>query len=240
MSDSHELLKPSEVTYTELHTELSNSETNEAFTVLDVDDIQSLKEENEGLKRLLDKRSPLVLSDFYVELQKLRERNRELRLKIGEERRSSIVQISDLKRQLDGVTDKELQNELSNLKAENEKLRADYAALLESSTHVTNKLREEVREVRSQLEQERVYKKDVEDECWDKEESLNQTRAELLDREKELAVALAEVLDLKQKLAPGVELPEAADLLNQLKKAKGKKFTASLAEVEAILEMLEP
>jgi chromosome segregation ATPase len=45
----------------------------------------------------------------------------------------------------------ELQNELSNLKAENEKVRADYDALLESSTVVTNKLREEVREVRSQL-----------------------------------------------------------------------------------------
>jgi len=45
----------------------------------------------------------------------------------------------------------ELQNELSKLKAENEKVRADYDALLESSTVVTNKLREEVREVRSQL-----------------------------------------------------------------------------------------
>ncbi|MEG4291901.1 hypothetical protein Q5692_24205 [Microcoleus sp. C2C3] len=34
------------------------------------------------------------------------------------------------------------------------------------------------------------------------------------------------------------ELPEAADLLNRLK-AKRKKLTASLADVEALLKMIE-
>jgi hypothetical protein len=38
--------------------------------------------------------------------------------------------------------------------------------------------------------------------------------------------------------ATNVELPEAPDLLNQLK-AKRKKATASLADIEAILEILE-
>ena len=140
---------------------------------------------------------------------------------------------------VDNEVAERLQDKLGNLKAENEKLRADYAALLESSTHVTNKLRQEVQELRSQLEQERAYKKEVEDECWDKEESLNQTRAELVDREKDLAVALAEVLDLKQKsVTAGKDLPEAADLLNQLK-TRRKKSTATLADIEAILEMIE-
>jgi len=37
---------------------------------------------------------------------------------------------------------------------------------------------------------------------------------------------------------PEIELPEAADLLNRLK-AKHKKSTASLADIEAILEMIE-
>ena len=137
------------------------------------------------------------------------------------------------------VTDKELQNELSNLKAENEKLQTDYDTLLESSTAVTNKLREEVQEVRSQLEEERGYKKEVEDECWDKEEALNQTRAELVDREKELAAALAELLDLKQKPAAArKDFPDAADLLNQLK-TRRKKSKADLADLETILEILE-
>jgi hypothetical protein len=104
---------------------------------------------------------------------------------------------------------------------------------------VTNKLRQEVQEVRSQLEQERAYKKEVEDECWDKEESLNQTRAELADREKELAVALAELLDLKQKPAAArKDFPDAADLLNQLK-TRRKKSKADLADLEAILEIVE-
>ncbi len=89
-----------------------------------------------------------------------------------------------------------------------------------------------MRELRSQLEQERAYKKEVEDECWDKEESLNQTRAEL-------AAALAEVAVLKQKsVTASVDLPEAADLLNKLK-AKRKKSPVTLADIEAILEMIE-
>ncbi|MDP8936001.1 MAG: flagellar alpha dynein [Cyanobacteriota bacterium] len=46
----------------------------------------------------------------------------------------------------------------------------------------------------------------------------------------------------EQKTAPGVEFPEPAELLNQLKakmKADRKKSTASLADVESILEILE-
>jgi len=44
--------------------------------------------------------------------------------------------------------------------------------------------------------------------------------------------------NLKQKSATASELPEAADLLNQLK-ARRKKFTASLADIKAILEIIE-
>jgi DNA repair exonuclease SbcCD ATPase subunit len=119
-----------------------------------------------------------------------------------------------------------LHNELGNLKAENEKLKADYAVLLESSTVVTKKLRQEVQELRSQLEQERADREEVE--------------AQLTERGEQIRQLLSELAELKQKSATaGKNLPEAADLLNQLKKAKGKKFTASLADVEAILEMLE-
>ena len=41
-----------------------------------------------------------------------------------------------------------------------------------------------------------------------------------------------------QRLLSALELPEAPNLLNQLK-AKRKKATASLADIEAILEILE-
>jgi chromosome segregation ATPase len=125
----------------------------------------------------------------------------------------------------------ELQNELSNLKTENEVLRqeladarADYAKLLESSTVVTNKLRQEVQELRSQLETDKIR--------WD------ELREELDDREETCAELRSELADLKQKSAAARELPAADNLLNQLK-SKRKKSTASLADVEKILEIIE-
>ena len=119
----------------------------------------------------------------------------------------------------DTVTDSELQIELGNLKAENETLKADYAKLLESRTHVINKLWQELR---SQLETERASREEIE--------------AELSDLKGKLAAALEQ----NEKLTPiaiGAEFPEPADLLNQLK-AKRKKSSASLADLEKILEIL--
>jgi|GEM_PF-581372 len=96
------------------------------------------------------------------------------------------------------------------MQAELEDARANYAKLLESSTHITNKLKEEVQKLRSQLEQERASREEIE----------------------------AELADLKQKSITASELPEAADLLNQLK-GKRKKSKTDLADVAAILEILE-
>jgi DNA repair exonuclease SbcCD ATPase subunit len=145
-----------------------------------------------------------------------------------------------------------LRNELSNLKAENEKLRADYDALLESSTVVTNKLRQEVQELRSQLEAEKTRGEEIWKELSDTEQILAEVRAENLELKKtcaELRSQLeqeradreeieAELADLKQKSAAASELPEAADLLNQLK-TRRKKSKADLADLEVILEILE-
>jgi len=76
-------------------------------------------------------------------------------------------------------------HDTAKMQAEVESIRANYEALLETSTRITTKLREEVRRLRLAL-----------------------------------------------------ELPEASVLLNKLK-AKRKKATASLADIEAILEILE-
>jgi predicted nucleic acid-binding Zn-ribbon protein len=116
---------------------------------------------------------------------------------------------------VDSEVVEQLQNELGNLKADNEKLRANYAALLESSTHVTNKLRQEVQELRSQLETEGASREEIE----------------------------AELSELKQNSAPAARLsekltPDAATILSQLR-ARRKKSTMSLADIEAILEMIE-
>ena len=305
-----------EVTENELQTELRNSQTNEIFTALDPDDIKFLKQENEHWKRLLAEKSPLIPSDLYTEIEKLKERNRQLRLKISSERRDSIEKISELERrtesmmrrnqekqarldeleiQIEEGAGSKLQNELGNLQVENETLRADYAKLLESSTHIT-KLRQEVQELRSRLEKERANQEEVEAEReelaqlkkWAKEAAdevhregrsielekdrwqgeLSKARSDLaaanativqqegrireLERgyslkpnpvERRLRLEIGELQtelsDLKQKSAAAREdLPEAADLLNQLK-AKRRKSTVSLADVELLLEIIE-
>ncbi|MEG4302592.1 hypothetical protein [Microcoleus sp. D3_18a_C4] len=104
----------------------------------------------------------------------------------------------------------ELQIELGNLKAENQRLQAEYAKLLEFSAHITNKLRQEVQELRSQLATERADREEVE----------------------------GELFALKQESATVIaEFPEPADLLNRLK-AKRKKSRADLADINAILGLL--
>lgn len=111
-----------------------------------------------------------------------------------------------------GVTDNELQIEVGNLRIENETLKAEYAKLLESSTHITNKLKTEVQEVRSQL------------------------RTETADRE-ELETELSDLRE-KSLVAVTKDLPEAATILSQLR-GKRKKSKADLADIEAVLEILE-
>ncbi len=182
-----------------------------------------------------------------------------------------------------------------SLKQELEEAHADYAKVLESSTHVTNKLRQEVQKLRSQLEQERADHSEIEEELaelaqlkkeakeaaaeihaegrsielekvrWQRE--LSDARAEIADakatilnqgnkiRELERGYSLkpnpaerrlrleigelqTQLSDLKQNSATASKLPEAANLLNQLK-ARRKKSSVSLADVELILEMIE-
>jgi chromosome segregation ATPase len=158
------------------------------------------------------------------------------------------------------VTDSELQielgnlkTELSNLATENEKIRADYDTLLKSSTVVTNKLREEFQEVRSQLETEKTRGEELWEELSDTEQALAEVRSENSELKKSYAElrsqleqeradreeSEAELADLKQKsAAASKDLPEAADLLNQLK-TRRKKSKADLADLETILEILE-
>jgi chromosome segregation ATPase len=118
-------------------------------------------------------------------------------------------------------------------------VKADRAKLLESSTVVTNKLRQEVQELRSQLEAQKTSWDELREELEDAETVRGELRLELADREAELAAVRAELSELKQKsAAASKDLPEAAEILNQLK-AKRKKSTTTLADLEAILEILE-
>ena len=102
-----------------------------------------------------------------------------------------IVESRDTRVKSDSPTHNKVDNivteprDTAKIQAELDSIRANYDALLETSTRITTKLRDEVDRLRSAL-----------------------------------------------------ELPEASVLLNKLK-AKRKKSTASLADVDAILEILE-
>jgi len=204
----------------------------------------------------------------------------------------------------------EVRGDCRVLKEERDEARADYAKLLESSTAVADNLREDIRQLRSQLATERASREEVEAQLSElKEElaTLATDQEELAQLKKEAAEAAAEIhregrsIELEktrwqqqlsdaraeleeakatilkqgdkirelergyslkpnpaesalrleignlqaeleaykqQNPAPASELPEPADLLNQLK-GRRKKSKAELADVEKILEILE-
>lgn len=102
-----------------------------------------------------------------------------------------------------------VQTDLEALKKELEEVKSDRAKLLESSTVVTNKLREEVQQLRSQIATERADREEVE----------------------------VQLSDLKQKSATtSQEFPEAADLLNRLR-GRLPKLKVTRADIEGILEI---
>ena len=94
-------------------------------------------------------------------------------------------------------------------------MKADRAKVLESSTVVPNKLREELKELQSQLETERADREEIE--------------AEFSELKQNSALAAT----LPKKLTP-----DAATILSQLR-AKRKKSKTDLADLEAILEIIE-
>ncbi|CAA9390986.1 hypothetical protein AVDCRST_MAG94-5402 [uncultured Leptolyngbya sp.] len=111
-------------------------------------------------------------------------------------------------------------------------MKADRAKLLESSITIKSNLERQVQELRSQLEKERAERKDLDEEFWNLD-------GRWVESQNEVAKLQAELSDLKQKsAAASKDLPEAADLLNQLK-TRRKKSSSSLADVELILEMIE-
>ena len=99
--------------------------------------------------------------------------------------------------------------EVASESQDEEDTRAEYNALLESSTHITNKLRDDVAKLRSQLETERADREEVE----------------------------AQLLGLEQKSVTARDF-DVAGLLNQLK-AKRKKSSTTFADVKLLLELLD-
>jgi chromosome segregation ATPase len=135
-------------------------------------------------------------------------------------------------------------------------VQADRAKLLESSTVVTNKLREELTEntryytgrlneagatiglFKDKLAVAQAKNQRLHNDLNSLQAQVAELRLQLQKERAPREEIETKLSNLKQKSATASELPEAADLLNQLK-TRPKKFTASLADIEAILEMIK-
>jgi peptidoglycan hydrolase CwlO-like protein len=140
-------------------------------------------------------------------------------------------------------------------------VKADRAKLLESSTVVTNKLREELTEntryytgrlneagatigtFKDKLEAVQVKKQRLQNDLGNLQAEVIELRSQLETERASREEIETELSKLKQNFAPAATLPEkltpnAATILSQLR-ARRKKSKTDLADLEAILEILE-
>ncbi|MEG4347470.1 hypothetical protein QUB70_29950 [Microcoleus sp. A003_D6] len=150
------------------------------------------------------------------------------------------------------VTDTELQTRLGNLETGNAELRRQ----LENSDHLIRTLKTDVQKLRSQLATAEQNASEWQEENSDLLAQLKTQREEieflegvnegLNDQVHGEHGLYSEIQNLESQLASrpeqiaapiAIELPEAADLLNQLK-GRRKKSRADLADINAILRLL--
>jgi chromosome segregation ATPase len=135
-------------------------------------------------------------------------------------------------------------------------VKTDRAKLLESSTVVTNKLREELTEntryyagrlneagatigtFKDKLAAAQAKNQRLKNDLDSSQAQVAELRLQLQKEPASREEIETKLYNLKQKSVIASELPEAADLLNQVK-TRRKKFTASLADIEVILEMIK-
>ena len=135
-------------------------------------------------------------------------------------------------------------------------MEADRAKLLESSTVVTNKLREELTEntryytgrlneagatiatFKDKLAAAQAKNQRLQNDLNNLQAQVVELRSQLQKERASREEIETKLSDVKQKSATASELPEAAELYNQLK-TRRKKSTASLTDIEVILEMIE-
>ena len=118
-----------------------------------------------------------------------------------------------------------------------ETAKSDYDALLESSTRITNNLKEEVQRLRAQLD---AQKADWDELLADFENS-EAVRTDLVLQvqmlQSELVAIRTDRPEIQEAVPTVAEFPEPADLLNRLK-ARRKKSRADLADMQTALDIL--
>jgi chromosome segregation ATPase len=176
--------------------------------------------------RVTDSELQIELSNLKTELSNLATENEKAQADYAALLESSTVVADNLRR---GV--RELQARLEVERADREEVEVQLADR-----------EKQIAELRSELAAEQTRYKEQDEEFWELNErweeatkEVHRLKQETTDRDAEIEKLRSE---LKQKSAAPREFLEAADLLNQLK-SKRKKSKTDLADLEAILEILE-
>jgi chromosome segregation ATPase len=222
--------------------------------------LESLEEKLSGKPKLgdfveLPKADNSVTEELQNELSNLKIENKYLRQKLAESRDT----IENLNWGTEGLNEQlkvaqtenqRLQNDLGNLQAEREEL-----------AHLKKQVKEDAAEVHREGNAIKVERMHWQRELSDARAELADAKATMLNQSNkirelergfsfkpnpaesklrlEIGELRSELSDLKQKsAAASKDLPEAAEILNQLK-AKRKKSKADLTDLEVILEILE-
>jgi hypothetical protein len=131
---------------------------------------------------------------------------------------------------------------METVKPESEPLietaKSDYDALLESSTRITNNLKEEVQRLRAQLDAQKADWDELLADFENSEAVRTDLGLQVQMLQSELEAVRTDRPEIQESATTGIDFPEAADILNQLK-GKRKKSTVTLADIETILEILE-
>ena len=208
MSNFPELLKPDEVTDDELQIELGN-----------------LKTENESLRQKLAKSRDVIealnrgTEALNEQLAAANQTIESLKQELAENTRYYTARLNEA-----GATLGTFKDKLEAAQAKNQRLQNDLG-----------NSQAEVIELRSQLAVANQKISASDEEVASQFEELKHQDAEIENLKSELARLTGEN---SEKSAAASELPEAADLYNQLK-ARRKKSKADLGDVEVILEMIE-
>lgn len=184
-----------------------------------------------------DSELQIELGNLKAENENLRQELESLRQELAENTRYYTARLNEagatigtFKDKLEAVQTKkqQLQNDLGNSQAQVAELRSQLKTERASQEEATAK----VKYAQATIVAQRGKIHDLERGYGHKP-----THTEGILR-RQLGELQAELSDLKQKIFTARELPEAADILNQLK-AHRKKSTATLGDVEKILEILE-
>jgi chromosome segregation ATPase len=202
--------------------------------------------------KLLNAKEEVTESELQNELSNLKAENEKLRTDYAALLESSTHVTNKLREEV-----RELRSQLETERANREEVEAEREELAQLKKQVKEHALEVHREGRSiELEKDRWQGQlsQARADLAAAQATIVQQKGKILELERgytlkpnpaerrlrlEIGELQTELSDLKQKsAAAGKDLPEAAELLNQLK-AKRKKSSASLADVELILEMIE-